>query len=94
MAGWSGTHECTTARYHSVFFGSHEENMAHLREGEVAFKVDAGGRAGASKINCLNTTGEPIIQSLHLDKFYTDGAIVDFSPGAEFLRHLRDQSFV
>ena len=34
-------------------------------EGEVPFKVDAGGRTGECKINCLNTTGGLILLSVH-----------------------------
>ena len=61
-------------------------------EGEVAFKVDAGGRASDCKINCLKTARVPIL--LSVDGVSQMGAIVDFSTGAAFFRHLTDQSFV
>ena len=61
-------------------------------EGEVAFKVNAGGRTGDCKINCLNTTGVPIL--LSVQSLSQMGAIIDFSTGAAFFRHLTDQSFV
>ena len=61
-------------------------------EGEVAFKVNAGGRTGDCKINCLNTTGVPIL--LSVQSLSQMGAIIDFSTGAAFFRHLTDQSCV
>ena len=61
-------------------------------EGEVAFNVNAGGRTGECKINCLNTTGVPILLSVH--SLSQMGAIIDFSTGAAFFRHLADQAFV
>ena len=65
------------------FLGSHEENM----ERRVAFKVDAGGRTGEGKINCLYN-----VLSVH--SLSQMGAISDFSTGAAFFRHLADQAFV
>ena len=61
-------------------------------EGEVAFKVNVGGRTGDCKINCLNTTGVPIL--LSVQSLSQMGAIIDFSTGAAFFRHLTDQSCV
>ena len=61
-------------------------------EGEAAFKVNAGGRTRECKINCLNTTGVPILLSVH--SLSQMGAIIDFSTGAAFFRHLADQPFV
>ena len=61
-------------------------------EGEVAFKVNAGGQTGDCKINCLNTTGVPIL--LSLQSLSQMGAIIDYCTGAAFFRHLTDQSFV
>ena len=58
-----------------------------------AFEVDAGGRAGACRIKCLNTTGGvPILVSVQ--SLAQMGAIMEFSTGAAFFRHLADQSFV
>ena len=60
--------------------------MLHCRtwkrqsEGEVAFKVNAGGRAGACKINCLNTTGMSILVSVQC--LAQMGAIIDYSTDA------------
>ena len=47
---------------------------------------------GDCKINCLNTTGVPIL--LSVQSLAQMGAIIDFSTGAPFFRHLTDQSFV
>ena len=61
-------------------------------EGEVAFKVNAGGRTGRCKINCFNTSGVLILLFVHgLSQM---GASIDFSTGAAFFRHLADQAFV
>ena len=59
-------------------------------EGEVAFKVNAGGRTSECKINCFNTSGVSILLSVHCQM----GASIDFSTGAAFFRHLADQPFV
>ena len=61
-------------------------------EGEVAFKVNAGDRTGDWKITCFNTTGVPVLLSVQC--LSQMGAIIDFSTGAAFFRHLTDQSFV
>ena len=37
--------------------GTLADGKRQQSEGEVAFKVNAGGRTGNCKINCLNTTG-------------------------------------
>ena len=61
-------------------------------EGDVAFKVNDGGRTGECKINCLNTAGVAILLSVH--SLSQMGAIIDFSTGAAFFRNLADQAFV
>ena len=57
-------------------------------EGEVAFKVNAGGRTGDCKINCLNTTGVPIL--LSVQSLSQMRANIDFSTGGAFFSHLTD----
>ena len=52
--------------------------------------MNAGGCAGACKINCWNTTGGPIL--FLCAKFSADGSHIDFSAGAACFRH-HDQSF-
>ena len=54
--------------------------------------MNVGGRTGECKINCLNTTGVPILLSVH--SLSQMGAIIDFSKGAAFFGHLSDQDFV
>ena len=61
-------------------------------EGEVTFKVNAGGRTGDCKINCLNTTGVPIPLSVH--SLSQMGATFDCCTRAAFFGNLTDQSFV
>ena len=55
-------------------------------------EVNGGGRTGKCKINCLNTTRVPILLSVR--SLSQMGAIIDFSTGAAFFRHLADQAFV
>ena len=59
-------------------------------EGEVAVKVVV--ERGNCKINCLNTTGVPVL--LFVQSQSQMGAIIDFSAGVAFFRHLTAQSFV
>ena len=54
--------------------------------------MNAGGRTGDCKINCLNTTGVPIL--LSVQSLSQIGAIIDLSTGAAFFRHLTDESVV
>ena len=61
-------------------------------EGEVASKVNAGGRRENCKMNCVNTTGVPI--QLSVQSLSQMGAIIDLSTGVAFFRRLRDQHFV
>ena len=77
----------TKKTWYTFAYGKRQQS-----EGEVAFKVNARGRTGYCKINCLNTTGVPIL--LSVQSLSQMGAIIDFSAGAAFFRHLTDQSFV
>ena len=54
--------------------------------------MNAGGRTGDCKINCLNTTGVPFL--LSVQSLSQVGAIIDLSTCAAFFRHLTEQSFV
>ena len=60
-------------------------------EGDVAFQVNAGGRAGDCKIACLSATCVPILLSV-LNRSKME-AIVDFSTGSALFRNLTDQGF-
>ena len=100
ITGRFGNYECATTWLNSFFLGSHKEDVVHFckrekrqqSEGEVAFKVNAGGQMEDCKINWLNTTGVPIL--LPVQCFSQMGAITDISTSAAFLRNLTAQSFV
>ena len=77
----------TKKTWHTFANGKRQQS-----EGEAALKVNAGGRTGNCKINCLNTTGVPIL--LSVQSLSQMGTIIDFSTSVAFFRHLTDQSFV
>ena len=93
-AGRSGTHGCTTSRCCAYSLDRTKKTWRKYKrkkqsEGEVAFKVNAGGLASDCKINCLNTTRVPIL--LSVQRLSQRGAIFDFSTATAVFRNLIHQ---